>query len=205
MITARKPAAERQQEIVEVTLRLLSEPGEGGLSPPTIADHIGSTQADLFRHFPTKNDLWIAVLSEIERLARRAWDRASRERDPAVVRLRKILLAQLKLIEDYPAVPTLLFSTGRLAAEDVVHPIHVRIMTALRLRITEELSVAVQECGRRIQIDTLDMESLLLGVVQDCVLRWSFTGRGFDLVAEGDRLIGLQLRLSGLETGGDKS
>ena len=205
MTTARKPAAERQQEIVEMTLRLLSELGEGGLSAQTIADHIGITQAGLFRHFPTKNDLWIAVLTEIERLARHSWERASQEGDPAVVRVRKTLLAQLKLIEDYPAIPTLLFSTGRLAAEEVVHPIHVRIMTALRLRITEELSAAAQECGRHLQIDSLDMESLLLGVVQDCVLRWSLTGRGFDLVAEGDRLIGLQLRLSGLEAGGDRS
>ena len=205
MTTTRKPAVERQQEIVEMTLRLLSELGEGGLSTQTIADHIGITQAGLFRHFPTKNDLWIAVLTEIERLARHSWERASQEGDPAVVRVRKTLLAQLKLIEVYPAIPTLLFSTGRLAAEEVLHPIHVRIMTALRLRITEELSVAVQECGRDIQIDTLDIESLLLGVVQDCVLRWSLTGRGFDLVAEGDRLIGLQLRLSGLEAGGDRS
>ncbi|MCB1440358.1 MAG: hypothetical protein KDJ63_11365 [Nitratireductor sp.] len=59
------------------------------------------------------------------------------------------------------------------------------------------------ESGRHIEIDTLDMESLLLGVLQDCVLRWSLTGHGNDLVAEGDRLIGLQLRLSGLEPGGD--
>jgi len=205
MTTARKPAAERQQEIVEMALRLLSELGEGGLSTQTIADHVGITQAGLFRHFPTKNDLWIAVLSEIERLARHAWERAGREGGPAVVRLRRILLAQLKLVEEYPAVPTLLFSTGRLAAEDVVHPIHVRIMTALRSRITEELLVAEQECGRDIRIDALDMESLLLGVVQNCVLRWSLTGRRFDLLAEGDRLIGLQLRLSGLEDRGDRS
>ena len=120
-----------------MTLRLLSELGEGGLSTQRIADHIGITQAGLFRHFPTKNDLWIAVLTEIERLAHQSWERASREDDPAIGRVRKILLAQLKLIEDYPAIPTLLFSTGRLAAEEVVHPIHVRIMTALRLRISE--------------------------------------------------------------------
>ena len=83
MTTTRKPAVERQQEIVEMTLRLLSELGEGGLSTQTIADHIGITQAGLFRHFPTKNDLWIAVLSEIERLARNAWELVSREGDPA--------------------------------------------------------------------------------------------------------------------------
>lgn len=78
-------------------------------------------------------------------------------------------------------------------------------MTALRLRITEELLAAVGECDRHIPIETLDMGSLLLGVVQDCVLRWSLTGRQYDLVAEDDRLIGLQLRLYGLENGGDRS
>lgn len=204
MATIRKSAAERQQEIVEATLQLLPEFGGGRLSAQTIADQIGITQAGLFRHFPTKKDLWIAVLTEIERRARRSWDEASREFDPAVLRLQKILLAQLKLIEDYPAIRALLFATGPLATEEAVHPIHMRIMTALRLCILEELATAVQECNRHIQIDTLDIECLLMGVIQYCALRWSLTGREYDLVAEGDRLIVLQLRLSGLEPGGDR-
>lgn len=54
MTTARKPAAEHQQEIVKTTLRLLSELGEGGLSTQTIADHIGITQTGLFGHFPPR-------------------------------------------------------------------------------------------------------------------------------------------------------
>ncbi|WP_417727697.1 TetR/AcrR family transcriptional regulator [Roseovarius sp.] len=205
MTTVRKPAVERQQEIVEMALRLLSELGEGGVSAQTIADHIGITRVGLFQHIPTKNGLWIAALSEIERLAHHSWERASREGDPTVVRRRKTLLAQIKLIENCPAVPSLLFSPGRMVAEEVVHPIHVRIMTALRLRITEERYTAVQECGQDFQIKTREMESLLLEGVQDCVLRWSLTGRGFDLVAEGVRLIGLQIRLSGLKARGDKS
>lgn len=185
--------------MVEAVLRLLPELGESRLSTLAIADHVGITQAGLFRHFPTKKDLWVAVLTEIERRAECAWDEASRDDDPAIARLQKILLAQLKLIEDYPAIPALLFSTGRLAAKEVVHPIHMRIMTALRLRILEELTAAVRECDRHIEIDTLDLESLLMGVIQDCVLRWSVTGCKHDLVAEGGRLIRLQLRLSGLE------
>ncbi|MFX0540998.1 TetR/AcrR family transcriptional regulator [Roseovarius sp. S4756] len=205
MSATRKSAAERRREIVEATLRLLAEVGEGRLSTQAIADQVGITQAGLFRHFPTKNDLWIAVLTEIERRARRSWIRASRECDPAVLRLRKILLSQLRLIENYPAIPILLFSQGRLAAEDAVHPIHMRIMTALRLRILEELTMAVEASEQRAQIDTLDLESLLMGTLQDCVLRWSLMGRKYDLIAEGDRLIRLQLRLFGLEAGAGSS
>lgn len=203
-MTLRKSAIERRKEIIEAMLCLLPELGEGRLSTQAIADHVGITQAGLFRHFPTKKDLWGAALMEIERRAECAWDKASRDDDPAIVRVRKILLAQLKLIEDYPAIPALLFSTGRLAAEEIVHPIHMRIMTALRLRIMEELTAAVQDCDRHIEIDMLDLESLLMGVLQDCVLRWSVTGCRHDLVAEGERLIRLQLRLSGLECRGSQ-
>lgn len=48
----------------------------------------------------------------------------------------------------------------------------------------------------------LDAERPLVGVIQTCVLRRALTGRKFDLVAEGDCLIGLLLWLSGEETGG---
>ncbi|PWE31229.1 hypothetical protein DDZ14_13660 [Maritimibacter sp. 55A14] len=135
---------ERRKEIVEATTRQVPKLCNGLLSTQAIANHIGITQAGLFRHVLTKKDLRIVVLTEIECRARRAWDEASRGYDPSVVRLRRILLAQIKLIEDYPAIPALLFSTGWLAAKEVVYPIHVCIMTALRLRVTEELSAAVR-------------------------------------------------------------
>lgn len=52
---------------------------------------------------------------------------------------------------------------------------------------------AGRQCSRHSQIDTLDVESLPAGVSGDCVLRWTLAGRERDPVAEGSRLIGLQL------------
>lgn len=204
MSTVRKRRSARQKEIVETTLLLLRDISADRLSTQTIADHVGITQGGLFRHFPTKNDLWFAVMNEVERRSYNAWDGASQKSDSAIIRLRKILLSQLALIDAYHGILALLFSMGRLAAGDVVHPIHLRIMTGLRLTLVEELTTALRDNELPSNISTLDAKSLLMGAIQDCVLRWSLTARGYDLVAEGDRVIGLQRRLLGAHEQGSR-
>lgn len=139
MAPVRKPAAERQQEIVGMMLQLPSELGKGSLFIQMIADQF----------------------------------------------------------EEYPTILARMSSTGRLAAEEVVHPIRIHIMTSLRPRVTEAPCAAAQECDPHIKTDTLEMGYVLIGAVQDCVLSWSLPRYKCDLAAAGDQRTGSQPCLPG--------
>ena len=59
---ARKPAAERRRQIIEVTTRLIAERGFWGLSMQDVADECGLTVPGLLHHVGSKDGLLVAVL-----------------------------------------------------------------------------------------------------------------------------------------------
>ena len=58
---SRKPAEDRKADIVEALLRLADRIGPDRLTTNDIAREVGVTQAAIFRHYPSKADLWSAV------------------------------------------------------------------------------------------------------------------------------------------------
>lgn len=193
----RKPAEERKSEIVEATLRLADKVGPDRLATGQVAEAVGLTQAALFRHFPKKQDLWEAVAARIGEKFQQRW--LAIERGPAdpLDRLRGIVAAQLKLIQSMPAIPAILFSRELHVENRALRVIFAEFMKNFHLRV-ERLIAAAQRDGRlRGDIEPRDAAFLVIGLVQGLVLRWSVSGRGFDLPSEGERLLSVQLTTFG--------
>lgn len=66
-MAARKRGEIRRLEIIENVLASAGTAGPARLTVAEIATAVGITQAAVFRHFPTKDDLWTAVGARIER------------------------------------------------------------------------------------------------------------------------------------------
>ena len=58
----RLPASDRRRQLVETALDIFSRKGFGGTTTKEIAAAAGVNEAIIFRHFPTKQDLYNAVL-----------------------------------------------------------------------------------------------------------------------------------------------
>jgi TetR/AcrR family transcriptional regulator len=70
--TQRLPASDRRRQLVETALDFFSRKGFGGTTTKEIAAAAGVTEAIIFRHFPTKQDLYNAVLDHHENSAQLA-------------------------------------------------------------------------------------------------------------------------------------
>jgi TetR/AcrR family fatty acid metabolism transcriptional regulator len=57
----RLPGAKRKDQIVQATLRLVAEHGLVGASMSRIAEEVGISNAALYRHFPSREDILIAA------------------------------------------------------------------------------------------------------------------------------------------------
>src|SRR5580693_8608605 len=55
-------AEERRRQLIEVAIDLFSKKGFGGTTTREIAAAAGVTEAIIFRHFATKQDLYTAIL-----------------------------------------------------------------------------------------------------------------------------------------------
>lgn len=73
----RKSAGERRQEIIEAMLRLTVEVGPDRLTTQAVAGAVGLTQPAIFRHFPTRDALWLGVAEEISARMRARWSEAT--------------------------------------------------------------------------------------------------------------------------------
>jgi TetR/AcrR family fatty acid metabolism transcriptional regulator len=84
----RLPGAQRKTQIIEATLRLIAEHGLAGASMSRIADDVGISNAALYRHFASRDDIVIAAHdSLIQRVF--AWLNSSGAPD-ALDRLREL-------------------------------------------------------------------------------------------------------------------
>jgi AcrR family transcriptional regulator len=193
----RKSAEERKSEIVEATLRLADRVGPDRLTTGQIAQALGLTQAALFRHFPKKQDLWEAVAARIGEKFRQRW--LAIERGPAdpLARLRGIVAAQLKLIQSTPAIPAILFSRELHVENQRLRAIFAEFMTNFHHRIERLIDAGQRDGEFGADIEAKDAAFLVIGLIQGLVLRWSLSGRSFDLLTEGDRLLSIQLMTFG--------
>ncbi len=189
----RKPAETRKAEIVEATLRLADKLGPDRLTTEAVAHAVGLTQPGIFRHFPKKQDLWEAVAARVGTMMEAQWTKAQSGDASATVRIRALIVAQLRLIQSTPAIPAILFSRELHTKNKGLRKAFFGLMSRFH-RLTAELVAQAREAGElRGDLDPDDAAYLIIGLVQGLAVRWSIGGRTFDLTEEGNRLLDLQL------------
>lgn len=191
----RRTAEERKSEIVEATLRLADKVGPDRLTTDEIARGVGVTQAAIFRHFPSKKDLWTAVATRIGEKFQQRWFAIEQADAEPTIQLRELLLGQLKLIQLTPAIPAILLSRELHVENKILRTIFWQFMQQLLGRVERLIAAGQREGVYRNDVEAKDAAFLMIGLIQGLVLRWSLSGRAFDLPAEGNRLLDIQLKL----------
>ena len=106
----RNTADNRKAEIATAMLRLADELG------PDSVDNCGGGRGSPpdptgdFSHFPTKQDLWLAVAAQIATSMTEAWDEVLMANLPPQERVSALIMVQLRQIVANPAIPAILHS-----------------------------------------------------------------------------------------------
>ena len=103
----RKSAEERKAEIVDAAIRLASEIGPDRLTTERLAQEVGISQPGIFRHFPTKAEIWKAVAQRIGLLFQENAATGERRDASPQDRLRRMVSDHLNFIRKTPAVPAM--------------------------------------------------------------------------------------------------
>jgi len=108
-MAARLTGEERRRMIVEAALALFSQKGFRGTTTKEIAEAAGCSEATIFKHFATKDELYSAILeakSRIEETLAKAAQAAARKDDAGV--FRAVGLESLTRTEQDPSLMRLL-------------------------------------------------------------------------------------------------
>jgi hypothetical protein len=121
------------------------------------------------------------------------WTKAeSRDAGP-LDQLRALIGAQLQLIQSVPAIPAILFSRELHTKNKGLRQAFFGLLSRFHRVIAERAGRAREAGELRDDLDPDDVAFLVIGLVQGLAVRWSISGRGFDLVEEGKRLLEIQL------------
>lgn len=196
----RMSAEKRKLEIVAATLELAFECGPEGITTERIAQKVGITQPAVFRHFPRKDDIWVAVADHLAAGMRERWRRVIDSDGSALGRLHAVLAAQFDLIEQTPAIPAILLSRELHVRNDVLREAITGLMANFHALLSRLLEQGVSDGDFREDLDIGDAVFTIIALVQGLAVRWSLSGRSFNLVEEGGRLI--RVLINGLVTHG---
>lgn len=192
---ARKSANDRKAEIVATTLRLADELGPDRLTTQAVADAVGLTQPAIFRHFSSKQVLWLAVADTIAEGMAAAWERDLASKTDPLERLVALVLVQFRQIEANPAIPAILHSRELQTENADLRQRFGTLMKRFQSQLRSELTQA-REIGQiRSDLAPEDGAVLLISLIQGMAIRWSLGNRAFALADEGARVLDAQIAM----------
>ena len=194
-MTARHlPAEERRSVTVETVLALAAEQNPSEITTAAISARMNLTQGALFRHFPTKEALWTAVMEWVaERLMQRI-ERAVTEAPGPLAALRSVFLAHAGFVVEHPGVPRMMF--GELQRAEASAP---KRMAQTLIRRYGERVRALLEAGQAAGEVALDIDldaatTLFIGTIQGLVMQSLLAGEPERISREAPAVLALYLR-----------
>jgi AcrR family transcriptional regulator len=170
----RVDADKRKKQIVQVVLALVAKHGADAVSTQLIADTIGFTQAAVFRHFPTKEALWSAVMDWLDDQLEQVRQKARAEApDQGMGVLERIFFGHIALIERHPGLAKVIMSDHIRRQYPELH----RRFTMAHRKYEEEIRKAldVAASGAKIspKLDRRSATTLFLCAIQGLGFQFS--------------------------------
>ncbi len=196
LTNARRSTESRQAEIIATLVALAAERNPADVTTTDIAKAMNVTQGALFRHFPTKEAIRVAVIEWIETQLMTKLGNAQASTPDVLSGLEAMFLAHVKFIREFPGVPRLVFAELQQPDGSPVRQRVQQIMRSYRLMLAETLGKAKAAQLIGADVDVQAAAALFLGAIQGLVMQSMLGGMSPD--AEEPVLGVLHLYLAGL-------
>ena len=159
-------AEDRRQQIVEIASELFSQRGFNGATTKEIADRAGISQAIIFRHFPSKEAIYSAILDHklkqaAERIGGRLRDAAGRKDDRAY--FGELAFDLLDLYSKDPSLIRLLLFSA-LEGHDLSRMFYKTMSRKVRDHVRAYIKQRIADGAFR-QLDPVASSRVFLGMV----------------------------------------
>ena len=185
----------RQLEIIEAAGQLVTEDGFAALTTKRLAERMHFTEAALYRHFKSKEEILVTMLHHLasnidERLASVA------EAHPEPVeRVRAMFDSQFTYFQKNPQYLMAIFATGVLEASQGIDAGIERIMVVKRRHLLNAIKDGQRSGAFTSDHSAETLTHIIMGTFRLHILQWRMSGRSFDVRKKGRTIIGAALDL----------
>ena len=156
-----------------------------------IANAVALTQGAVFRHFPSKDAIWLAVMEWVESNLLSSLESAAQAAPDPLDAMQAIFMAHVEFVMKHPGVPRIIFSELQLPDET---PLKIRVRAILeryQRLLMQQLGSAEKSSLIEPSIDKAGAAMLFIGTVQGLVMQSMLLGSSERMNADAGRVFQL--------------
>jgi AcrR family transcriptional regulator len=167
---------ERQSEIIRVAVELAAEKGVDGVTTQDMADAMKVTQGAIFKHFATKDDIWVGAMQWIRDRLMSVLEKAASQATDPLDAIERMFFAHIDFIARHPAIPRVLFSDLLHRKNSKLRELVQTIISGYENKIANFLEAAKQQDMVSPELDSKSAAVLYIGMIQGLVMQVSIFG-----------------------------
>lgn len=170
------PADERRSITVETVIDLAGSTNPSDITTAAIAKRMKLTQGAIFRHFPTKDAIWTAVMTWVAENLMARLERAADNFESPLDRMEAMFLAHVAFVSEYPGAPRMLFSELQSPRKTPARRLAQTLMTQYAGRLHELISAGKARGELYTDLDCEAAAALFIGTIQGLVVQSLIAG-----------------------------
>lgn len=171
---------DRQKEIIDVSIQLISRGGIQALTTKNISESIGFSEPAIYRHFDSKMDILLGILSYFKDNL----ESTNSERS-AIKSIESIFLRHFQNFTDNSAIAAVVFSEELFQNDKRLSDEVFSIMEYSRTHILSIIEEGQKSGEIRSDISKEHLSLIILGALRLIVTRWRLSDSAFELQTEG--------------------
>lgn len=186
-IVRRKSGENRRSEILEIARDLIFNEGFSNFTVREVAGRVGISEAAIYRHFASKEEMLLTLLETLFTPWREAISRLVEDDLSFAKKLEELCQLHLHHLINERLNPILFLS-------EAVNPQNQRLLASMRFNlgflrdsVAEIVAVGLKNNQIRRTVSVEALVAVILGLLQNSVIRWTLQRSSANLLEDGAR------------------
>jgi AcrR family transcriptional regulator len=176
---------ERQEEIIKMSINIIAEKGIQNLTIKNISKAIGISEPAIYRHFESKMDILLAILSYFKKSNSIVLETPNLESKNTIQQIGSIYSKQFKKNH---ALASVIFSEDIFKNDNQLSKKVASIMQSNNIVISKIIKTGQENNEIRNDIPVDELALIIMGALRLIVKKWRMANFSFDLEKEGTNL-----------------
>jgi len=175
----------RQEEIIKASIDIISEKGIQNLTIKNLSRSIGISEPAIYRHFESKMDILIAILTQFEKFIPIKNDFIQNEEVSSIDKLREIVDTHFSHFAKNPAFAAVIFSEEIFRDDKKLAKKIFSIMRSNFDRILVIIRDGQKKSEIRSDIHEEQITNIIMGGLRLIVKKWRLSNHSFNIEKQG--------------------
>ena len=180
---------ERQKEIVEAALELITIKGIQGLTIKNLAKKIGISEPAIYRHYDNKIHILIAILEFFKSNTEQIFKKELNNDNKAIDKIEHLFTKHFNSFSATPSLVSVIFSEEIFRNEPILIE-KISEVIDKNDKILTSIIISGQKSGEiRNDIEAKHLSTIIMGTLRLFVNKWQFSAYSYNLPKEGKKLV----------------